>query len=376
MVLCFDVILAIVVRLILLIHSLLVIWLATSITRTKEYWLLAVADLGLIIEGLVTIIVNKAQEWKWFCPCFFFYLCSTIPGIWILELNRMDAYQEKQGSLNSSVIKQAQGLDDIQGITIPIQMETDTWVIIMEQLFLYLMILGRWVLPRGEISRNELSQLLFVFIGIASDITELFALFEENKVRENTGLTYAILCVWTVSLLQFTFVLTSTHSPRKTRMGFQTDEEPELDEDEPHQGCLKSFFQTEVWSICVNFLFQDGPYLTVRMYTMVAFQLLTYSIIFFTAKNALLVMLLVYRLCVLCCDKKKPKSVSSSPAASKHSLSLAGSRQSLGSKTGNFIVMANNDSRKNVNNGLGSRSGSKASLTSQGRIKDVYSVPL
>ena len=255
-------------------------------------------------------------------------------------------------------------------------METDTWVIIMEQLFLYLMILGRWVLPRGEISRNELSQLLFVFIGIASDITELFALFEENKVRENTGLTYAILCVWTVSLLQFTFVLTSTHSPRKTRMGFQTDDEPEVDEDEPQPGCLKSFFQTEVWSICVNFLFQDGPYLTVRMYTMVAFQLLTYSIIFFTAKNALLVMLLVYRLCVLCCDKKKPKSVSSSPAASKHSLSLAGSRQSLGSKTGNFIVMANNDSRKNVNNGLGSRSGSKASLTSQGRKKDVYSVPL
>lgn len=28
----------------------------------------------------------------------------------------MDAYQEKQGSLNSSVIKQAQGLDDIQGV--------------------------------------------------------------------------------------------------------------------------------------------------------------------------------------------------------------------------------------------------------------------
>ena len=257
-------------------------------------------------------------------------------------------------------------------------METDTWVVIMEQLFLYLMILGRWILPRGEISRNELSQLLFVFIGIASDITELFALFEENKVRENTGLTYAILCVWTMSLLQFTFVLTSTHSPRKTRMGFQSDEESEHDEDEPPPGCLKSFFQTEVWSICVNFLFQDGPYLTVRMYTMVALQLLTYSIIFFTAKNALLVMLLVYRLCVLCCDKRKPKSVSSSPTASKHNLSQTGSRQSLGSNimsAGN-LIMKNTDSRQNVTNGLGSRSGSKASLNSMGRKKDSYNVPL
>ena len=258
-------------------------------------------------------------------------------------------------------------------------METDTWVVIMEQLFLYLMILGRWVLPRGEISRNELSQLLFVFIGIASDITELFALFEENKVRENTGLTYAILCVWTMSLLQFTFVLTSTHSPRKTRMGFQTDEEPEVDEDEPPPGCLKSFFQTEVWSICVNFLFQDGPYLTVRMYTMVALQLLTYSIIFFTAKNALLVMLLVYRLCVLCCDKRKPKSVTSS----QNNLSQPCSRHnSLGSKTmsaGN-LIMRNTDTRQNCTNGLGSRSESKASLNSQGQVqgrrKDLYNVPL
>ena len=76
MVLCFDVILAIVVRLILLIHSLLVIWLATSITRTKDYWLLAVADLGLIIEGLVTIIVNKAQEWKWYDYKSFFSLLT------------------------------------------------------------------------------------------------------------------------------------------------------------------------------------------------------------------------------------------------------------------------------------------------------------
>ena len=254
----------------------------------------------------------------------------------------------------------------------------------MEQLFLYLMILGRWVLPRGEISRNELSQLLFVFIGIASDITELFALFEEHKVRTNTGLTYAILTVWTVSLLQFTFVLTSTHSPRKTRMGFQTDEdldpdpEPEPEEEAEQPGCLKHFFQTEVWSICVNFLFQDGPYLTVRLYTMIAFELLTYSIIFFTAKNALLVMLLVYRLCVLCCDRKKPHSVGSSPTASNKNLSMTGSRQSLGSKksSGNLINMVNCDSRNYVTNGMGSRSGSKASLASQGRKRDVYNVPL
>lgn len=190
-------------------------------------------------------------------------------------------------------------------VTIPIVLETETWVIIMEQLFLYLMILSRWFLPRGEITRNELSQLLFVFIGIASDITELFALFEEPAVRLSTDLTYAILSIWSISLLQFTFVLTATHSPKKTRpvlaqrSGSATEEETPME-----KNLIKAFFQTEVWSICVNFLLQDGPFLAVRLYVMIEFKVLTYSIIFFTAKNALLVMLLVYRLSVLCCERR------------------------------------------------------------------------
>ncbi|WAQ95487.1 TMM26-like protein [Mya arenaria] len=212
-------------------------------------------------------------------------------------------------------------------LEVPIELETDTWVVIMEQLFLYLMILGRWALPRGEITRGELSQLLFVFIGIASDITELFALFEENTVRKNTGLTYAILCIWSISLLQFTFVLTSTHSPRKAvaaAAAFTRDDEDE--EAEVDEGCVKHVFQTEVWSICVNFLFQDGPFLAVRLYAMIALKILTYSIIFFTAKNALLVMLLVYRLSVLCCERKRKVANGS---GSENDVSREVSKQSL-----------------------------------------------
>nr|KAG5687473.1 hypothetical protein BaRGS_030478 [Batillaria attramentaria]KAG5703834.1 hypothetical protein BaRGS_031468 [Batillaria attramentaria] len=48
--------------------------------------------------------------------------------------------------------------------------DLDTWVLVVEELMLYLMILGRWLLPRGEVGREQLSQLLFAFIGIASDI--------------------------------------------------------------------------------------------------------------------------------------------------------------------------------------------------------------
>ncbi|XP_052787667.1 transmembrane protein 26-like [Mya arenaria] len=323
--LVFDVLKAVAVRLVLLVHSLLVIWLAASITHRKQLWLLAIVDLGMLVEAVFTVGKNKAQEWKWFCPCFLFYLMGTVPGIWILELNRMYDYQDRLQSNGTSQLRQK--LEDIQGLEVPIELETDTWVVIMEQLFLYLMILGRWALPRGEITRGELSQLLFVFIGIASDITELFALFEENTVRKNTGLTYAILCIWSISLLQFTFVLTSTHSPRKAvaaAAAFTRDDEDE--EAEVDEGCVKHVFQTEVWSICVNFLFQDGPFLAVRLYAMIALKILTYSIIFFTAKNALLVMLLVYRLSVLCCERKRKVANGS---GSENDVSREVSKQSL-----------------------------------------------
>jgi len=48
----------------------------------------------------------------------------------------------------------------------------DQWVVMIEQMLLFLLILGRWALPKGNISRNELSQLLLVYIGMAADIIE------------------------------------------------------------------------------------------------------------------------------------------------------------------------------------------------------------
>ena len=51
-------------------------------------------------------------------------------------------------------------------------MEPEQWVVMIEQLVLFVLILGRWMLPKGDISRDELSQLLLVYIGMAADIIE------------------------------------------------------------------------------------------------------------------------------------------------------------------------------------------------------------
>ncbi len=43
-------------------------------------------------------------------------------------------------------------------------------------------ILGRWMLPRGSITRDQLSMLLLEYVAIAADILELFEAFEDEQV--------------------------------------------------------------------------------------------------------------------------------------------------------------------------------------------------
>ena len=63
-----------------------------------------------------------------------------------------------------------------------VQLDEFGWALALEQVLFCSLILSRWVLPRGEVSRNQLSQLLLVQIGMAADIMELFEVFEERQV--------------------------------------------------------------------------------------------------------------------------------------------------------------------------------------------------
>jgi len=47
---------------------------------------------------------------------------------------------------------------------------------------LLFLILGRWMLPKGDLTHDQLSQLLLVYIGTAADIVEFFDAFKEETV--------------------------------------------------------------------------------------------------------------------------------------------------------------------------------------------------
>lgn len=67
-------------------------------------------------------------------------------------------------------------------INIPINLTSDEWIRTLEQLLLLILILGRWFLPKGKLTHDQLSQLLLVYIGTAADIVEFFEAFKEEKV--------------------------------------------------------------------------------------------------------------------------------------------------------------------------------------------------
>lgn len=72
------------------------------------------------------------------------------------------------------------------------------------------LIIGRWLLPRGEITRDQLSALLLGYVGTAADILELFEVLQEEVVQQEEQVTLAVLGVYTWSLLQFSLVTTAT----------------------------------------------------------------------------------------------------------------------------------------------------------------------
>ena len=151
-------------------------------------------------------------------------------------------------------------------------------------------------MPSQEISRDELSNLLMVYLGMGSDIMELLVLFEEDYVLVDDIAIYATLVVWTVSLLQFTVVLTTTSKGKKS-----ADMEDQSDGNAPSKcTCCAS----DIWSICLTMFMQDGPFLALRLYIIVKNRTLSYTILFFTLKNLLMLMIQTYRLFVVgCCHK-------------------------------------------------------------------------
>uniref|UniRef100_A0A182SXY4 Transmembrane protein 26 n=1 Tax=Anopheles maculatus TaxID=74869 RepID=A0A182SXY4_9DIPT len=248
-----------------------------------------------------------------FCPSVFLYLSSIVPAIWLLELDKLDKrtrYQDQMLNetinLAATVGKDLKDLNKMLGVKIQlpdIQLTAEMWVTLIEQFLMLVLIIGRWMLPKGDLTRDQLSQLLLVYIGTAADIIEFFDSFKDAKIANEPVLVLLTLSIWSWSLLQFTIVLSATRA-RKPRGG---GSQPRAGQDGTDDAscCNVACCNIDVWGIALNILLQDAPFLTFRLLIIVHYKIITYMNIFFTCKNTLVILLQLYRLYVVNSENRK-----------------------------------------------------------------------
>lgn len=155
---------------------------------------------------------------------------------------------------------------------------------------LIVLVLGRWLMPKGDMSRDQLSQLLMVYVGLGADILDIFDTFKQPEVKTNHAVVITGLALFSWALMQFPLVLTQTKPA--------TDESPKSS-----SAVFASCCSSEVWSLLITVVLQDGPFLVYRLYLMVQEQVLNQLMIFFTCKNILIVVLELYRIFVVQCEQ-------------------------------------------------------------------------
>ncbi|KAL3853288.1 hypothetical protein ACJMK2_016841 [Sinanodonta woodiana] len=289
---------AIVARVLLLAHAGIVIWLTSrQLDNNNYYGILAMAIPLFCIETFAVLYFRQGLEWTRFCPAFLVYFASIVPGFWLQRLNTLghlgnnvtscfcnhesktDEDQTKVSNNGRLCNKSANWEFSFTRPTI--EMSCNDVISLEEESMLILIIVCRWLMPRGYMNRNSLSQLLLMYLGICADIID-FSEYFENEPRTKENFAYILLGVWTWCLMQFTLVVTSTsQTPETNSEGLKID-------------------LSDVFSLMMVLFMQDGPFFVIRTILITSRKTLDFKVLFYYCKNILTLILAIYRLLVLC----------------------------------------------------------------------------
>ncbi|XP_075697065.1 transmembrane protein 26-like [Rhinoderma darwinii] len=284
---CLKILAAIFSRLLFALHGAIMVILVIIYMEDNTYWILSIGILLLFLEIIVTLKMTKNGEWKWFSPMVFLYLCTIIPSIFVMELNNLE-YKRNLTNLSNAECTES------------LYHEISTDVQSAEELTILVLIIGRWLMPRGKMNRDQLAQLLLTYLALGADILDILELMKEPSVKTNRTITVVGLCLFTWAVMQFTLVLTQTlpTSSSHTEVDQQTHSSSGV------KNCILSLCCTsEVWSIMVTVGMQDGPFLIYRLYLVTREGVFNDSMTFFICKNILSVIIQVYRVVVYLCNE-------------------------------------------------------------------------
>ncbi|XP_011685498.1 PREDICTED: transmembrane protein 26-like [Wasmannia auropunctata] len=200
---------------------------------------------------------QRTQRKSEFCPSVFLYLSMMVPAMWLIDLDIIDKKLKSCKPITRIPKNSELYLNSLCNLTasdsqhqkedVHIPME-DLFAMINGQFLMLILIIGRWMLPKGDLTRDQLSQLLLVYIGSAADIIEFMDSFDEDEIAEKPVVINWILGVWAWSLLQFTIVLTDTES-KKIRLssGSIVKEKIQIE---------TSCCSVDIWGIVLNIILQ------------------------------------------------------------------------------------------------------------------------
>lgn len=361
---CLLIITEIVSRSIFLSHGVVSILILLCLEHRWEYKLLFIPQCGLVIETLLTLWKRELMHFRYFWPSGFFYVMTMIPMTWIIELDILTEVMDGSSKdLNDTHrIFHSSNMNDGNRICKDITKHIFAKQFCELGMFLGL-IVGRWMIPRGTITRDQLSALLLGFVGTTADILEIFELFKEENIQMSNNIIFTVISLYSLATFQFTLVTTATCedsdkrnfkdifkfsrssskvAPKKSIFSISTSTDTEkqdyINEIQKIVKLKKKINQrgrgkknssvanmakkmadaeaarkekvvedrrqmnAELFQILVTLAMQDGPFLMLRLYAIIVLEIMSEMHLFFTCKNILVVLLLIYRLVILNCD--------------------------------------------------------------------------
>ncbi|XP_022091345.1 transmembrane protein 26-like isoform X2 [Acanthaster planci] len=266
-------------------------------TQQPLFLVVALGVLLFVFELGTTVRYNEKGEWRWFVPVVVIYLVMVVPVIWITELDLLDfrvaLNVTGSGSCPSRfiILEEIDSSckhvfdDEVRGVT---QEQLDrynfgqTFSALFQQSFMIVLILGRWLLPKGGMTRNELSQLLLVYVGMAADMLEFSTeTLRQPEIACERLIFIAILAVWSWSLLQFSFG--QAVATQRSRLLISKVIDRALDG--PPVNCASYLCGSEIWALLTDVILQDGPYLVIRTYVIIEYQITDNILIFFAVSG-------------------------------------------------------------------------------------------
>ncbi|XP_040181829.1 transmembrane protein 26-like [Rana temporaria] len=266
------------------IHGIFMIRCTVDETKNNDYMYLLFIIVLLFIEMAITLALTDKGEWKWFSPMVFIYLCAAIPSIFLLELKLIHLAQKESNVTTNTTCDKNQGVFQ----------EKSTLVQVLEQALIVVLILGRWLMPKGGLNREQLSQLLLIYLGLGADILDLLQLIREKSVNAHPTVAIVGLCLFCWTITQFTIVLTQEEPAPKSQKTSVTEESLSLSDVKMHKMAICS--SNEVQNFLITVTMHDGPFLVYRVYVVILLGEVTDSIVFFIFKNILKLALETYRL--------------------------------------------------------------------------------